>query len=80
MFEFKKIVTHPKLLIELHDAMLHYSALEILHLRDYEKINKIPKNKNENFTAKTQYVNLKAPSNNVKMQSDKTLATLLSPD
>ena len=33
--------------------------------------NKISKNKN--FTAKTEYQNLKAPSNNVKMQSDKPL-------
>ena len=33
--------------------------------------NKISKNKN--FTAKTEYQNLKAPSNNLKMQSDKTL-------
>ena len=35
--------------------------------------NKISKNKN--FKAITQYLNLKAPSNNVKMQSDKTLTT-----
>ena len=26
-------------------------------------------------TAKTQYINLQAPSNNVKLQSDKTLTT-----
>ena len=32
-------------------------------------------NKNNNFTAKTEYLNLKAHSNNVKMQSDKTLTT-----
>ena len=38
-----------------------------------KKNNKI--SKNENFKAKTQYLNLKAPSNNVKMQSDKTLST-----
>ena len=31
--------------------------------------------KNQNFTAKTEYLNLKAHSNNVKMQSDKTLTT-----
>ena len=30
--------------------------------------------KNKNFTAKTQYLNLKAPCTNIKMQSDKTLA------
>ena len=32
-------------------------------------------NKNKNFTAKTEYLTLKAHSNNVKMQSDKTLTT-----
>ena len=37
--------------------------------------NKISKNKN--FKAKTYYLNLEAPSNNVKMQSDKTLTTKL---
>ena len=31
--------------------------------------------KNKNFTAKTEYLNLKAHSNNVKMLSDKTLTT-----
>ena len=31
--------------------------------------------KYKNFTANTQYLNLKAPRNNVKMQSDKTLST-----
>ena len=31
--------------------------------------------KKKNFTAKTEHVNLKAHSNNVKMQSDKTLTT-----
>ena len=35
--------------------------------------NKISKNKN--FTAKTENQNLKAPSNNVKMQAHKTLTT-----
>ena len=35
--------------------------------------NKISNNKN--FKAKTQYLNLKSPSNNVKMQSDKTITT-----
>ena len=41
-----------------------------------EKKTKISKSKN--FTAKTEYQNLKAPSNNVKMQSVKTLTTLHS--
>ena len=35
--------------------------------------NKISKNKN--FTTTTEYQNLKAPSNNFKMQSFKTLTT-----
>ena len=38
-----------------------------------EKKQTIKRAKIKNFTAKTQYINLKAPSNNVKMQSDKTL-------
>ena len=33
------------------------------------------KSKNKNFTAKTQYLNLKALINNVKLQSDKILTT-----
>ena len=35
------------------------------------------KAKTNNFKAETQYLNLKAPSNNVKMQSDKTFTTLI---
>ena len=31
--------------------------------------------KNKNFTAKTQYLNFKAPSNNVKMRPDQTITT-----
>ena len=46
---------------------------DIKRLRDKKTDNKISKNKN--FTAKTDYLNLKAPSNNVKMQSDITLTT-----
>ena len=41
--------------------------------RQKETNKKISKNKN--FTAKTEDVSLKAQSNNVKMQSDKTLNT-----
>ena len=33
------------------------------------------KSKNKNFTAKTQYLNLKATSDNVNLQSNKTLTT-----
>ena len=40
------------------------------------------KQKNKIFTTKTQYLNLKAPSNNFKTQSDKKLPeqNLLSPN
>ena len=56
--------------------MPHYNTHEFCHYKDYEKKktnNKISQNKN--FKATTQYLNLEAPSNNVKMQSDKTLTT-----
>ena len=56
--------------------MTHYSANVIGHYRNYatnKTNNKISKNRK--FTAKTEYLNLKAPSNNVKEQSDKTLTT-----
>ena len=41
-------------------------------LRDKKTLKK---SENKNFTAKTEYLNLKALSNNVKMQSDKILTT-----
>ena len=47
--------------------------LPLKRLREKKTNNEISKNKN--FTAKTEYQNLKAPGNNVKMQSDKTLTT-----
>ena len=43
---------------------------EICHYKYYEKNNNSKKSKYINFTAKFQYLNLKAPSNNVKLQSD----------
>ena len=56
--------------------MPFYSANEILPSRDYETKKTTKKIcKNKNFTAKTEYLNLKAYSNNVKMQSDKTIDT-----
>ena len=50
--------------------MSHFN--ETCHSKDYEKKQQ---QKNKNFTAKSQYLNLKAPSNNVKLQSGKTLTT-----
>ena len=56
--------------------MPHYSADEICHWKDYEQKQQTTKKaKNKNITAETQYLYLKAPSNNVKMQSDKILTT-----
>ena len=40
-----------------------------------KKNNNKKRKKNKNFTAKTQYFNLKAPKINVKLQSDKNLTT-----
>ena len=40
-----------------------------------EKQQQQQKSKNKNFTAKAQHLNLNAPSNIVKLQSDKTLTT-----
>ena len=54
--------------------MPHYSAHEICSEKDYEKKTNNKINKNKNSTAKTQYLNLKAPSNNVKMQSELNLS------
>ena len=42
--------------------------------KDYEKKTKQNKQKPK-FQGKTQYLNLKAPSNNFKKQSDKTLTS-----
>ena len=54
--------------------MPHSSADEIYYwkkLRVKKTNNKISKNKN--FAAKTKYLNMNAPSNNAKMQSDENL-------
>ena len=53
--------------------MPHYSINEICRLRDYEKKTNNEISQNKDFTAKTEYQILKAPSNNVKKQSDKIL-------
>ena len=53
-------------IIKYH-ALLHGQwDLTSKRLRDKKQISK-----NKNFTAKTEYLNLKAHSNNVKMQTDK---------
>ena len=42
---------------------------------DFTETTRQKNSKNKNFTAETEYLNSKAHSNNVKMQSDKTLTT-----
>ena len=56
---------------------MHASLQRDLPLKRLRKKNNNSnkKAKNNNFTAKTQYNNLNAPINNVKLQSDKTLTT-----
>ena len=44
-----------------------------MRLRGKKTTNEV--SKSDNFTAKTEYLKLKAPINNFKIYSDKTLAT-----
>ena len=56
--------------------MPFYNANEIWPQKDYEtKKQPNKQSKNENFTAKTEYLTLKAHSNNVQLQSYKNLTT-----
>ena len=50
-------------------AALRRSAIK----KTTRKKTTIKVSKNKNFAAETEYLNLKAPSNNVKMQSEKNL-------
>ena len=72
MFEFQKTF---QLLIELHKAIPHYSANEIYHRKYHEKKNKQQKKEKQKIHGKTQYLNLNAPRNHAKLQTDKTLTT-----
>ena len=76
MFEFKTIVTQPiyywnYIMPCLIPAPMRSDIKKTT--RQKKTNNKISKNKK--LTAKTEHLNLKAHSNNVKMQSDKTLTT-----
>ena len=51
------------------------SAIEKKRLREKRTAAKRSERKISRQKLKTQYLNLKAPSNNVKLQSNKTLAT-----
>ena len=75
MFEFKAIVTQPIYLLKnirpcLITAPMKFDLEETTRQKNNQKISK-----SKNFTLKTEYPNIKALSNNVKMQSDKTLTT-----
>ena len=54
----------------LFTALMRSDFKETTRQKTTEKISEI-----ENFTATTEYLNLKAHSNNVKMQSDKITLT-----
>ena len=53
--------------------MPHHSADGISHWKTTRKKTNNKRSENKNFTAKTKYLNLNAPSNSAKMQSSETL-------
>ena len=79
MFEIKTTVTQS--IYQLNYTMpfclittqMRFDFIETTRQKTSRKTKKITKKKN--FTEKTEYLNLKAHSNNVKMKSDKTLTT-----
>ena len=78
MFEIKKIVTKPKYLLDyLMPCPITTLTSSALKKTTRKKTN-YKTSKNKHFKLKTQYLNLKAPSNTVKVQSDKTITKLLS--
>ena len=72
---FKKVVTRPPFSLSYIIPCLTTALTRFAIKKTTRKNTKNKKSINKNFTVKTQYLNLKAPSNNVKMQSDKTLTT-----
>ena len=74
MFEFKIIVTQPIYYLNYIMPCL-IIAPKRSDLKETTRQKNNQKSKNKNFTAKTEYLNLKAHSNNVKIQSNKTLTT-----
>ena len=75
MFEFKKILQNltTNWITQCNAPLQRSRDLPLKRLQEKTANNKISENRN--FTLETQYLNLKAPSTNVKMQSDKTLTT-----
>ena len=74
MFEFKTIVTQPIYqLIYIKPCLTTTPTRCAIKNRRKKQTKKSANTKK--FTAKTEYLNLKAHSNNVKMQTDKTLTT-----
>ena len=77
MFEFKTIVTQPinLLIYKMPCSLQRQQYLTSNRLRHKKKQTTKLAKKKIKFTAKTEYVNLKAHSNNFEMQSDKILTT-----
>ena len=73
MFEFKKNRYTTKLIIELNNAMPHYNKICIE--KTTRRKQQLQKCKNKSFKSKIQYLIIKAPTNNVRLQLDKTQTT-----
>ena len=71
MFELKKNCYTTKIIIELINAMPHEN--EICIEKSTRKKQQLQKSKIKSFKSKMQYLILKAPTNNVRLQLDKAL-------
>ena len=72
MFELKTIVTQPIYLLNyIMPCLITAPTRSNFKETARQKKQKTKISKNKNFTAKIEYPNLKSPSNNVKMHSDK---------
>ena len=72
MFEFKTIVTKPIYKLNYIMPCLITTPMRSDHKETTRQKKTNKKIKNENFTAKTEYQNLKAHSNNIKCSQIKT--------
>ena len=77
MFEFEKFFTQPNYKLNKKTPRLIRALTRAALEKTTRKKanNKISRNESFSLRVKTQYSNLKAPGNNVKMQSDETLTT-----
>ena len=72
MFELKKKRLKPYYLLN-HIMPCLITPLTRAFIEKTTRKKNIKRSKNKNFTVKTKYLNLNAPSNNAKMQLHKTL-------